>query len=315
MRIGELARLGGVTLKAVRYYELMGLLEPRRLANGYRDYDESAVRMVQEIRELSACGIPVGQVAPFLECLDAGHAHSENCPASLAVYRDGIAELDLTIAALTSRRTVLAARMTEAATRSFHERKVHTMTDYKTLPANLPVPTDDGAAAHLPGKQLPDLILASTTGESVHLATLGPGRSIIYLYPLTGRPGVDLPAGWDEIPGARGCSTEACDFRDHHQLLADAGVANVWGLSSQDTEYQREVVDRLSLPFGMLSDTGFALERGLGLPTFSAPGHERLYARLTLVVTDSRIEHVFYPIFPPNQHAQQVLDWVTANPV
>ncbi len=188
------------------------------------------------------------------------------------------------------------------------------MTDLTALPADLPAPVDDGAARHLPGMVLPALTLPSTTGEDVDLSALGPGRSVIYLYPLTGRPGVALPAGWDEIPGARGCSTEACDFRDHYQQLAAAGVQSVWGLSSQDSAYQREVVQRLRLPFGMLSDEKLGLADALSLPVLPAPGYERLYARLTLVITDGAIEHVFYPVFPPNTHAQRVLDWVTANP-
>ena len=151
-------------------------------------------------------------------------------------------------------------------------------------------------------------------GRSVDLATTGPGRTIIYLYPLTGRPGVDLPEGWDAIPGARGCSTEACDFRDHFADLQAAGAAQVWGLSSQDPDYQAEVVERLRLPFRMLSDPEFTVADSLNLPTFSAPGHERLYSRLTIVARDGRIEHVFYPIFPPSTHAQQVLDWLRAHP-
>jgi peroxiredoxin len=184
------------------------------------------------------------------------------------------------------------------------------MTDFTTLPDDLPAPQDDGAADHLPGRAMPDLTLPASDGGEQNLAALGSGRSIIYLYPLTGRPGVDLPAGWDEIPGARGCSTEACDFRDHFAELREAGVSRVHGLSSQDPNYQAEVVERLRLPFTMLSDPGFALAEALGLPTFAASGHERLYARLTLVVNDGLIEYVFYPVFPPNTHARQVLDWV-----
>jgi peroxiredoxin len=147
----------------------------------------------------------------------------------------------------------------------------------------------------------------------VALHALGDGRSVIDIYPLTGRPDMDLPDGWDNIPGARGCTTEACDFRDHHEDLAAAGAARVFGLSSQDGAYQKEVVDRLRLPFRMLSDSGFRLAEGLGLPTFEAGG-TRLYKRLTLIISDGRIEHVFYPIFPPNEHARQVLAWLLDNP-
>ncbi|WP_434619888.1 redoxin domain-containing protein [Arthrobacter sp. A5] len=147
------------------------------------------------------------------------------------------------------------------------------MIDYsKVLPDNLPAPVDDGAADHLVGLAMPKLTLSATAGRKVNLADLGSGRTVIYLYPLTGVPGTDLPDGWDAIPGARGCSTEACDFRDHFMVLGDAGVENVFGMSSQDTYYQHEVVDRLGLPFPMLSDPTFALADALTLPTFAAPG-------------------------------------------
>lgn len=137
---------------------------------------------------------------------------------------------------------------------------------------------------------------------------------MVYLYPLSGRPGVDLPEGWDSIPGARGCSAEACDFRDHFADLCGAGAERVYGLSSQGPGYQAELVERLRLPFTMLSDQDFALGDAMGPPVFAAPGHERLYARLTLVIRDRVIEHVFYPIFPPNIHGQQVLEWLVSNP-
>jgi peroxiredoxin len=188
------------------------------------------------------------------------------------------------------------------------------VTDFNTLPDDLPIPEDDGAADHLPGMSMPGLSIQTIDGQSVNLAASNAGPTVIYLYPLTGRPGVDLPEGWDAIPGARGCSSEACDFRDHFADLQAAGAAQVWGLSSQDPDYQAEVVERLHLPFRMLSDPQFALADSLNLPTFSAPGHERLYSRLTLVIRGSSIEHVFYPIFPPNTHTQQVLDWLHANP-
>lgn len=188
------------------------------------------------------------------------------------------------------------------------------MTDFTALPDNLPVPRDDGAADHLTGLAMPALTVQASDRQRVDLATTGPGRTIIYIYPLTGRPGVDLPEGWDAIPGARGCSTEACDFRDHFADLRAAGATNVWGLSSQDPDYQAEVVERLRLPFRMLSDPDFALAESLSLPTFSAPGHDRLYSRLTIIARNGRIEHVFYPVFPPNTHAQQVLDWLRAHP-
>jgi peroxiredoxin len=188
------------------------------------------------------------------------------------------------------------------------------MTDFNVLPDDLPVPVDDGAADHLPGAAMPALSLPTSDGKSIDVGALGAGRTIIYLYPLTGRPGTDLPQGWDAIPGARGCSTEACDFRDHHADLRTAGATRVFGLSTQDSAYQAEVVERLHLPFQMLADPQLALADALDLPTFAAPGHARLYSRLTLVVRENRIEHVFYPIFPPNTHAQQVLDWLREHP-
>ena len=188
------------------------------------------------------------------------------------------------------------------------------MSDYTTLPDDLPVPVDDGAAAHLAGMSLPALALVATSGETVALDRLGGGRSVLYFYPLTGRPGVDLPDGWNDIPGARGCTTEACDFRDHHADLVAAGVASVYGVSSQESGYQRELVERLQLPFSMLADPDLELAAALDLPTFRAAG-ERLYSRLTLIVDGRRVEHSFYPIFPPNEHARQVLAWLVANPV
>jgi peroxiredoxin len=181
------------------------------------------------------------------------------------------------------------------------------------LPDDLPVPVDDGAADHLTGASMPELSLTATDGRTVELAALGAGPTIVYAYPMTGRPGVDLPDGWDEIPGARGCTPESCAFRDHFADLRAAGADAVYGLSSQDTDYQREAVERLNLPFPMLSDPALKLARALGLPTFETAGME-LYQRLTLVVADGRIVHVFYPVFPPDGHAAQVLAWLRDHP-
>ena len=183
------------------------------------------------------------------------------------------------------------------------------MTDYLRLPPDLPAPEDDGAADHLPGTAMPPIALTSTAGDRIALDRLGPGRTVIYVYPMSGQPGVELPEGWNEIPGARGCTTEACDFRDHHAELRDAGAAAVFGLSSQDTDYQAELVERLALPFAILSDPEFELAGALRLPTFTVEGR-RLYKRITLIVRDARVEHTFYPIFPPNQHAGEVLAWL-----
>lgn len=318
MKISELARRAGVTTKAVRYYESLGLLTPERLANGYRDYNEHDVRLTQEIRALGSLGIPVERTRPFLECLTAGHRHADDCPASLAGYRDAIDELTQRIEGLTARRAVLVAHLQQAAHRGSRVSPANEgedlMTDYTSVPADLPVPEDDGAAAHLPGTKVPRLELQGTGGAAFRLDALGAGRTVVYIYPLTGRPGVDLPEGWDSIPGARGCTPEACSFRDHHQDLLAAGADGVFGLSSQETDYQREVAERLHLPFQMLSDPAHSLAQELSLPTFETSGLT-LYKRLTLIIRDGMVEHVFYPIFPPDEHADQVLSWLRNNPV
>ena len=159
---------------------------------------------------------------------------------------------------------------------------------------------------------MPALSLRATDGRQVALDALGGGRTVVYIYPMTGRPGVDLPEGWDDIPGARGCTPESCAFRNLSADLQAAGAAQVFGLSSQPTEHQAEAVDRLRLPFAVLSDEHLALVGALGLPTFTVDGMT-LYRRLTMIVADGVIEHVFYPVFPPDQHAQEVLDWLRAN--
>jgi len=182
-------------------------------------------------------------------------------------------------------------------------------TDPSQLPAGLPVPVDDGAAAHLIGTLIPDIQLQATDGRLVSLARLGNSRTIVYAYPRTGRPGEpDLTADWDSIPGARGCTPEACAFRDHHDALKAAG-AGVFGLSTQSTADQQELVARLHLPFPILSDEDLVLTRAMRLPTFSAADHT-LLRRLTLVIRDRRVEHVWYPVFPPDLHAERVLQWL-----
>jgi peroxiredoxin len=177
------------------------------------------------------------------------------------------------------------------------------------LPEDLPVPTDDGAADHLPGIQIPSVPLSSTAGETVDLSALS-GRTVVYCYPMTGRPGSDLPSGWDEIPGARGCTPQSCSFRDHHAELQALG-ARVFGLSTQDTEYQREATQRLHLPFALLSDEDLAFADTLRLPTFEVDDMV-LLKRLTLIIKDGRIEKVFYPVFPPDRSAEDVVGWLKA---
>jgi peroxiredoxin len=176
------------------------------------------------------------------------------------------------------------------------------------VPEGLPAPVDDGACDHLPGMVLPAVSLRSTAGELVDLSALA-GTSVVYCYPLTGRPDVALPEGWDEIPGARGCTPQSCAFRDHHAEL-QALDARVFGLSTQDTGYQREAAERLHLPFALLSDEGLEFACALKLPTFEADG-KTLIKRLTLVVRDGMIETVFYPVFPPGKNAEEVLEWLS----
>jgi peroxiredoxin len=178
------------------------------------------------------------------------------------------------------------------------------------LPPNLPIPTDDGACDHLPGFRLPALPLFATSGKWVDLSRL-PGRTVVYIYPRTGQPGVPLPTGWDDIPGARGCTPQSCAFRDHYQELKTLG-ADVYGLSTQDTDYQREVADRLHLPFPLLSDASLAFGRALRLPTFTVDGMT-LLKRVTLILRDGVVETVFYPVFPPDRNAADVLAWLEAN--
>jgi peroxiredoxin/diadenosine tetraphosphate (Ap4A) HIT family hydrolase/catechol 2,3-dioxygenase-like lactoylglutathione lyase family enzyme len=180
--------------------------------------------------------------------------------------------------------------------------------DLHTLPADLPVPTDDGGAAHLVGRELPALALPSTAGRTVRLDRLGAGWSVLYCYPRTGGPDEPGPPGWDAIPGARGCTPQACGYRDHHAELRGLG-AQVFGVSTQTTEYQREMATRLGLPFDVLSDADFRLTDALGLPTFEAGGM-RLMKRLTLLARGGRIEACFYPVFPPDADAERVLAWL-----
>ena len=179
-------------------------------------------------------------------------------------------------------------------------------------PGHLPVPEDDGACDHLEGGAMPSAPLPATDGSTVDLASL-PGRTVVYAYPRTGVPGQALPAGWDEIPGARGCTPQSCAFRDHHAELVDAGASAVFGLSTQATDYQREAAERLALPFALLSDRALELASALRLPTFEADG-ATLIRRLALVIDDGRIAKAFYPVFPAERNATDVLDWLRANP-
>jgi peroxiredoxin len=176
------------------------------------------------------------------------------------------------------------------------------------LPDNLPVPQDDGAARHLQGMRLPDVVLAATNATAVNLSKLA-GRNVVYVYPRTGRPGQDLPAGWDGIPGARGCTPQSCSFRDHFAELKALGVKQLYGLSTQDLSYQREAVERLHLPFPILSDASLLLTRAMSLPTFEVDGMT-LIKRMAWVIDDGVMAKLFYPVFPPDQSAAQVIGWL-----
>ena len=174
----------------------------------------------------------------------------------------------------------------------------------------IPKPTDDGAAAHLAGICVPSIPLPATDGTAVDLSVL-PGRVVVYAYPRTGIPGVENPPGWDLIPGARGCTPESCAFRDRFAELQALGVNYLFGLSSQETAYQREAAERLHLPFPILSDERLTLSQALRLPTFQTSGMT-LLKRLTLIIDHGKIKHVFYPVFPPDRNASDVVAWLAA---
>lgn len=176
--------------------------------------------------------------------------------------------------------------------------------------SSLPVPQDDGAARHLHGIRIPSAPLPATDGSTIDPSELK-GLTVVFAYPRTGRPGEPNPEGWDLIPGARGCTPQTCAFRDHFAQLKSLGVTHLFGLSTQDTIYQREMAERLHLPFPILSDESFALTRALRLPTFESQ-RETLLKRLTLILRDGRVEHVFYPVFPPDRNAADVVDWIMA---
>jgi peroxiredoxin len=184
--------------------------------------------------------------------------------------------------------------------------------DLMTLPKDLPVPVDDGACKHLPGMAVPAIKLRSTKDRLVDLSAETTPRVVVYCYPRTGQPGQPIRPEWDAIPGARGCTPETCAFRDHHRDLRKLG-AEVYGFSTQTSDYQKEMVERLHVPFEVLSDADLAFVHALRLPTFEYDGMT-LVKRLTLVVSKGRIEKVFYPVFPPDGHAAEVIAWLTSHP-
>jgi DNA-binding transcriptional MerR regulator/peroxiredoxin len=291
MRVGELARRTGTTVRALRYYEAAGLVVPRRLGNGYREYPPIAVRLVQQIRELTALGLSVEETRPFVESLADGR-EADVCAAAVATYRSAINGLQERIGRLTAQRDNLHERLEAAVDR---------------LPGRVRRAGAD--PRELIGVAVPSLEFYATDGRLVDLGALGPGRSVVFIYPLTGRPGVDLPDSALNIPGARASIEEASWFRDHHAELRAAGAARVFGLSAQSTGYQRELVHRLRLPYPLLPDPRMTLAAALGVPTFGA-GDMVLYRRLTLVLRDGVVEHVFHPIPAPAMHALDVMQWL-----
>lgn len=184
--------------------------------------------------------------------------------------------------------------------------------DYRVQPASLPTPVDDGAAEHLLNHAVPNQTLSSTQGGALDLAAATSRLAVVYVYPMTGVPGTRLPEGWDDIPGARGCTPQSCAFRDHVLELAAYG-ASVMGLSAQHHDEQREFALREHIPYPLLSDPELQLASTLRLPTFEAEGR-RFYRRLTFIAWEARIVKVFYPVFPPHLNASEVLSWLAAQP-
>jgi peroxiredoxin len=180
--------------------------------------------------------------------------------------------------------------------------------DPTVLPTDIPVPQDDGAARHLAGLKLPSISLPATNGADIDLSKLQ-GLTVVYIYPRTGVPGQPLPDGWDATPGARGCTPQSCSFRDHFAELKQLGVAQLYGLSTQDSDYQREAAERLHLPFPVLSDSALKLAQAIELPTFTAAGMI-LLKRMALVIKNGVIIKAFYPVFPPDKNAEEVVAWL-----
>jgi peroxiredoxin/DNA-binding transcriptional MerR regulator len=302
VRVGELARRTGVTVRALRYYEAAGLVVPVRAANGYREYDPIAVRLVEEIRSLTALGLSVEQTRPFVECLISGAEAGDVCPAALATYRRAIEDVERRIGELAGHREALRAQLEAAATRAVLPESGRHVTGIGSDPSRLI------------GGRMTGVVVRATDGTDVCGARPGSGRTVLFVYPLTGRPGIDLPEGWETIPGARGCTEQVCGFRDHYAELLAADAARVFGLSAQSTGYQRELVHRLRLPYPLLADPRLKRAATWGLPTFEAGGMT-LYRRLSLVLIDGLVEHVFYPVAQPALHAEEVVRWLADRPV
>jgi peroxiredoxin len=181
---------------------------------------------------------------------------------------------------------------------------------HSTFPSDIPAPTDDGACDHLkqPGTSFPSISLPSTSGDRIDISTL-PGLTVLFAYPRTAAPNETVPADWNEIPGARGCTPQACSFRDLERKLKSGGVSQVFGVSTQDTAYQRELKERTHLPYELLSDEKLELVEKLGLPTMEYKG-VKLIKRMCLAVEDGKIVKVWYPVFPPDRSAGEVVEWL-----
>ena len=314
LRSGEVSAETGVSSKALRGYQDHGLVVPIRGENGYRLYGRHEVNVVAQVHRLNALGIPLRDMAPFVDCLNAGSAYADACPSTLTEYRRAIERIDETITTLALQRTQLMDNLSTASRRLLGEMAVADATNPNLvpLPHDLAAPSDDGAADHLPGMRLPAVALSSTDGNRIDIGDLADGRVLIYVFPMTGSPEQDLPDGWDAIPGARGCSPHNCDMRNHYADLLQAGVQRVFGLSSQPRAYQDALVEALRLPYPLLTDEDLLLAEDPGLPTFTAGGLT-VYRRMALLIRGGYIEHVFYPVFPPDRHAQVVLDWLAAH--
>jgi len=174
----------------------------------------------------------------------------------------------------------------------------------------LAIPIDDGKCDHLFNMTLPQLSLLSTSNNTIDLSKLE-GLTVFYFYPRMGRPDIETPAGWGDIPGASGCTPQTCSFKDQHEDFSRLEV-DVYGVSTQASSYQKEAVDRLSLPFDILSDEDLNLTEMLNLPTFEVEG-VILTKRVTLICQDSKIIKVFYPVYPPKENAQEVIVYIKNN--
>lgn len=279
-------------------------------------YDEHQVKVISQIRALNSIGIALRDMAPFVDCLNAGGEYADACPSSLAEYRRAITRIDKTMSLLSEQRSALVANLATASRRLMGDMSAldSSNPNLEPLPHDLVSPVDDGSTDHLPGCPMPSISLPSTDGENVDLDALGVGRTLIYVFPMTGAPDVDMPEGWDAIPGARGCSPHNCDMRNHYADLMQRGIHRVFGMSSQPLEYQEALARALRLPYPLLTDTAMLVGASLRMPTISA-GDLTVYQRLALVINDGVIEHVFFPVFPPDRHAQVVLDWLAENPI